>query len=97
MRATLPLLISSLIIVAASLQNDPVAAVEGLMFRLIPREASNFQLEVTDSASDACVINIYVWNWILQGSDIFSISDGNGGKIILSGNNGVSLASALNW
>jgi alpha-N-acetylglucosaminidase len=64
----------------------PVIAAEpstanGLIERLLPKHAKQFAVE--NIAGD-------------NGSDVFEIESGDG-KIILRGNNGVSVASALNW
>jgi len=58
-----------------------VAAVRGLISRIAPGHANGFVLEAIGSGA---------------GSDVFEI-DSRGGKVVLRGNNGVSLASALNW
>lgn len=60
---------------------DPAAAVHGLIQRLLPAESGSFALEVIPA--DA-------------GRDVFEIETRDG-KVILRGNDGVSLASALNW
>jgi len=59
---------------------DGIEAVRGLIHRLIPAHANQFELE-----------NIP----IEQQKDVFEI-ESKAGKIVLRGNNGVSLASALN-
>src|SRR6185312_8146875 len=56
-------------------------AAKSLVHRIIPSKASSFEVEIIPSAN---------------GKDIFEIKS-RGNKIILSGNNPVSIASALNW
>ena len=53
----------------------------GLLRRLLPGRADAFVLE---------------WIPADQGRDVFEL-DSRGGKIVLRGNNGVAIASALNW
>lgn len=62
-------------------EGDPRAAVGGLIQRLIPRQAAGFVLEVLPPD---------------PAGDVFEI-ESREGKVVLRGNNGVSLASALNW
>lgn len=56
-------------------------ATAGLIARLIPKHAAQFRIESIPKD---------------PGGDVFEI-DAKAGKVILRGNNGVSLASALNW
>jgi alpha-N-acetylglucosaminidase len=58
-----------------------VAAARGLLQRLLPAHADRFELQAIPSD---------------PGGDVFEIESCNG-KIVLRGNTGVSLASALNW
>ena len=67
--------------VGAAAEEDPRAAAAGLVQRLLPRHASRFVLEVIPPD---------------PAGDVFEI-ESRQGKIILRGNNGVSMASALNW
>ena len=60
---------------------NPVEAARGLLRRLLPAHADRFVLEAIPP--DA-------------GRDVFEI-ESRGGRIVLRGNNGVSIASALNW
>ncbi len=55
-------------------------AATGLIKRLVPAHASDFAVEVIPPA---------------EGQDVFEV-ESRGGKIVLRGNNGVSIASALN-
>ena len=57
-----------------------VDAAHGLIERLVPKQAKHFAIETIDSAG---------------GQDVFEI-ESRDGKIILRGNNGVAVASALN-
>ena len=60
---------------------DSTTAAHGLLERLLPDEAALFDLEVIPPEN---------------GRDVFEIETRNG-RVILRGNNGVSIASALNW
>src|SRR4051812_29072536 len=53
----------------------------GLIERLLPKQASQFVVEIIPTQN---------------GSDVFEI-ESRDGKIVLRGNNGVAVASALNW
>lgn len=77
----LGLLLCALIGYVARADGGPTDAVRGLLGRLLPRQADWFALEIM--AQD-------------PGGDVFEI-EGRDGKVILRGNNGVALASALNW
>ena len=57
------------------------APVRGLIQRLLPGHASNFTVEFIPAD---------------HGQDVFEI-ESQEGRIVLRGNNGVSVASALNW
>lgn len=59
----------------------PLEAVQELLNRVLPRHASQFRLEGIEKD---------------PAGDVFEIESADG-KIVLRGNNGVSLASALNW
>ncbi len=56
-------------------------AIVGLVKRILPGNENSFILETIDKH---------------EGRDVFEI-DSHGGKVVLRGNNGVSIASALNW
>ena len=60
---------------------DTVAAVRGLLERLLPGKAEGFAFEVISAEGDR---------------DVFEI-ESRAGQVVLRGNNGVSLASGLNW
>ncbi len=60
---------------------DTVVAVRGLLERLLPGEAEGFACEVIPAEGDR---------------DVFEI-ESRADKVVLRGNNGVSLASALQW
>ncbi len=82
----LPLVFGLLMSALASLRGDeavpdPAAAVHGLIQRLLPAQSGSFTLERIPA--DA-------------GRDVFEIETRDD-SVILRGNNGVSLASALNW
>ena len=65
-------------------ENPPspaVTAVGGLLERVIPERAKQFVVETIPASN---------------GRDVFEV-ESRGGKIILRGNDGVSIASALNW
>lgn len=67
---------------AAEISGNPAGqAARGLIERLIPKQAEKF-----------VVVTIPAEN----GRDVFEV-ESRGGKIILRGNDGVSVASALNW
>mgnify|MGYP005841701007 CR=1 FL=1 len=66
---------------AAADGRDPRAAAAGLVQRLLPAHAHRFVLEVIPKDAHG---------------DVFEI-DSREGHVVLRGNNGVSLASALNW
>ena len=61
--------------------NDVQKTVYGLIERITPGYASQYELELIEQT---------------EGKDVYEI-EGNGRKIILRGNNAVSLASAFNW
>jgi alpha-N-acetylglucosaminidase len=61
---------------------DVKAAAEVLISRVIPAHAKSFLVEIIPAENN---------------KDVFEIESGNMGKIILHGNNPVSIASALNW
>jgi len=68
-------------IAAAKATNaDYIAAVQGLVQRRFPALVNSFTFEVIDPADN--------------GHDVFELEDGNG-KIIIRGNNGVSLSAGL--
>ncbi len=54
---------------------------EELLKRLLPEHSQNFEIEIADSP---------------DGRDYFEIASNNG-KVVLRGNNGLSVASGLNW
>lgn len=58
-------------------------AAEGLIQRVSSKHAKYFVVDTSHPRMD--------------GKDTFSVSDTSDGKILLAGNNGVSVASALNW
>jgi alpha-N-acetylglucosaminidase len=62
-------------------QGSALPAARGLLERWVPKQAGQFVLETIPTEG---------------GDDVFEI-ESRGGKVILRGNNGVSLASALNW
>jgi alpha-N-acetylglucosaminidase len=66
---------------AAPAQTPPTLAARGLVERLLPDHAQRFVLEAIPRD---------------PAGDVFEIET-QGGRVILRGNNGVSLASALNW
>jgi alpha-N-acetylglucosaminidase len=66
---------------AISLRADPIEAVRGLVERRLPALRDYVRFELIERD---------------PAGDVFEI-EGREGKIILRGNNGVSLASALNW
>jgi alpha-N-acetylglucosaminidase len=58
-------------------------AAAALIKRVLPTKADSFIIDTALPQQD--------------GKDVFSLSDATEGKILLQGNNGVSVASALNW
>ncbi len=62
-------------------RRSPVEAAQGLVARVLPKHAGQFVLEIIPPA---------------DGKDVFEI-ESRDGRIVLRGNNGVSLASALGW
>lgn len=62
-------------------KNDSIKAVHDLIGRVLPAHASSFACELIPDE---------------KGRDVFEI-ESTDGKIILRGNNGISLASAFNW
>src|SRR5512144_3063275 len=56
-------------------------AASAMIARLLPGQADGFAVEIIPVA---------------QGRDVFEI-ESRGGKVVLRGNNGVAVASALNW
>jgi len=66
-------------IATAATNADYVAAVQGLVQRRFPALVNSFTFEVIDPA---------------DGHDVFELEDGTG-KIVVRGNNGVSLAAGL--
>jgi alpha-N-acetylglucosaminidase len=66
---------------AGAAAEDARTAASGLVQRLLPREATRFVVEIIPPD---------------PGGDVFEI-ESREGKIVLRGNNGVSVASALNW
>lgn len=60
---------------------SPVAAARGVLQRLLPKHAERFAMETIPAEN---------------GLDVFEI-ESRDGRIVLRGNNGVSLCSALNW
>lgn len=60
---------------------DLVRAAKGLISRIVPKQAGNFELAIISQEN---------------GKDVFEI-ESRDGKVILSGSNAVSIASALNW
>ena len=64
-----------------SMADDQIKTVQGLLERLVPKQAGSFQLEVISADN---------------GRDVFEIESA-AAKIVLRGNNGVSLGSAFNW
>jgi len=61
----------------------PDQAAAALIKRVLPEKASSFIVDTSLPQKD--------------GKDVFSVSDAPNGKILLEGNNGVSVASAFNW
>ncbi len=61
--------------------DDSVAAATQLIGRVVPQQASAFLVQHIDADN---------------GKDVFEI-ESDGDKVVLRGNNGVSIASALNW
>ena len=66
---------------AARLQDDPIETARGLIDRWLPAQAKAFELTVIPAD---------------EGRDVFEIESLDG-RIVLRGNNGLALASALNW
>jgi len=67
------------------MKEDPIAAVKDLIQRVLPRHAQLFVLEL-------------IPQWQNVGSDVFEIdSNANKTRVILRGNNGIALSSALNY
>jgi alpha-N-acetylglucosaminidase len=66
---------------SAQVASGPVPAAQGLLERLLPAHARYFLLETIDRD---------------PAGDVFEL-ESRAGKIVLRGNNGVALASALNW
>jgi alpha-N-acetylglucosaminidase len=60
---------------------EPTGAARQLLQRLLPAQADSFILQTIPAD---------------QGRDVFEIQSRNG-KVVLRGNNGIALASALNW
>lgn len=58
-----------------------ILSVKGLLDRLIPKHASQFELDIIPQNN---------------GKDVFEIDRGSGGSVLLRGSNGISLACALN-
>ena len=67
--------------VPAAVQANPQAAAAALVARVLPARAGEFAIEIIPAAA---------------GKDVFEVESA-GGKIVLRGNTGVSVASALNW
>ena len=67
--------------VPAAVQTNPQAAAAALVARVLPGRAGEFAVEIIPAA---------------DGKDVFEVESA-GGTIVLRGNNGVSVASALNW
>ena len=61
--------------------NDFLKAAQGVVERIVPSYVKSFELAIIPS---------------IDGQDVFEIENKDG-KIILRGNNGVSICSALNW
>lgn len=61
--------------------NPTAGAARGLIERVVPKQAEHFVVETIPAAA---------------GRDVFEI-ESRGGQIVLRGNDGVSVASALNW
>jgi alpha-N-acetylglucosaminidase len=61
--------------------NPTAGAARGLIERVVPKQAEHFVVETIPAA---------------YGRDVFEI-ESRGGQIVLRGNDGVSVASALNW
>jgi len=76
-----PALLAALTLAAGDTPPDPVAAGRGLVERLLPAEAAMFDIELIPPEGDA---------------DVFEI-ESRGGRVVLRGNTGVAVASALNW
>lgn len=74
-------LVISLAYVCSSCVSKEDAAISGLIERIVPDHNSQFRTEIISSEN---------------GSDVFEIGSDQG-KVVLRGNNAVSLASALNW
>jgi len=65
--------------------HDPIGSVQGLITRLLGSEyLSSFQLNIIPSDP-------------LTNNDVFEISSGNNGTVIINGNAGYSIAAGLNW
>ncbi len=81
----LAVLLAALLAVPARAAEDStspvVAAARGLIERVVPRQADQFVVETIPADN---------------GHDVFEAADSDG-KIVLRGNNPVSIASALNW
>jgi len=73
--------VATLNLVHAASTQSREAASRAMIARLLPGQADRFAVEIIPAA---------------LGRDVFEIESG-GGKIILRGNNGVAVASALNW
>jgi alpha-N-acetylglucosaminidase len=70
--------------VARAADADPTtAAASALVARVVPARAAEFDVQVIAPAE--------------RGADVFEIDAAPGGHVVLRGNNGVSIASALNW
>ena len=66
--------------VVAPNEKEIIASARGLLGRVVPRVAEKFEIEVISSADNA---------------DVFEL-DSRNGRIVLRGNDGISIASALN-
>ena len=66
---------------AETLPSPVVTAAGGLIKRVVPKQAKQFMVETIPATN---------------GQDVFEV-ESRGGKIVLRGNDGVSIASALNW
>jgi alpha-N-acetylglucosaminidase len=84
MKSLIILTLSLLPLIARAAPQSPAdRAVSELIARTIPKHAKHFRVDTSLPQT--------------AGKDTFSLSDAPNGKILLQGNNGVSVASALNW
>ena len=81
MRRLLAPLLISLLCAASCVADGPVPAAQALAKRLLGRRASEFTFRLIPAA---------------EGRDIFQV-EADGGAVTIRGNNGISMASGLNW